>query len=187
LVCQPGDTIRWKDEFPEINGLSERNLFYIRRFIIIYSEISLQQLAAVKDLTNTINSLQQVVAVNQTTNDDRSVQQAVRLNPESLLHILTQLPWGHHVLIISKVKETSEAFFYLRQTIEYNWSRAILTLQIEQNLYQRQGKAITNFTTTLSEKQALMAVQMLKEISFSGLHNDFPGISSVPSGISIPH
>jgi hypothetical protein len=73
----------------------------------------------VKDLTKTIGSLQQVVAVNQTTNDDRSVQQAVGLNPESLLHILTQLPWGHHVLIISEVKDPSEAFFYLRQTIEY--------------------------------------------------------------------
>ena len=91
------------------------------------------------------------------------------------------------MLLLDKIKKVDEALFYVQQTIEYNWSRAILTLQIEQNLYQRQGKAITNFTTTLSEKQALMAVQMLKEISFSGLHNDFPGISSVPSGISIPH
>ncbi len=87
-----------------------------------------------------------------------SVQQPVRL-----LEVLCKVPWGHHVLIINKVKETSEAIFYVQQTIEYNWSRAILTLQIEQNLYQRQGKAITNFTTTLSEKQALMAVQMLKD------------------------
>jgi predicted nuclease of restriction endonuclease-like (RecB) superfamily len=88
-----------------------------------------------------------------------SVQQPVRL-----LEVLCKVPWGHHVLIINKVKETSEAIFYVQQTIEYNWSRAILTLQIEQNLYQRQGKAITNFTTTLSEKQALMAVQMLKDL-----------------------
>ena len=73
-----------KDEFPDIQGFSERNLFYIRRFFIFYSGISLQQLAAVKDLIKTIDSLQQVVAVNQSTEDNRSVQQAVGLNPESL-------------------------------------------------------------------------------------------------------
>ena len=67
------------------------------------------------------------------------------------------------MLLLDKIKEVDEALFYVQQTIEYNWSRSILTLQIEQNLYQRQGKAITNFTTTLSEKQALMAVQMLKD------------------------
>ncbi|MBK7695584.1 MAG: DUF1016 domain-containing protein, partial [Saprospiraceae bacterium] len=53
-----------------------------------------------------------------------------------------------------------EALFYLQQTIENNWSRAILTLQIEQDLFSRQGKAITNFSQTLPEKQALMAGQI---------------------------
>jgi predicted nuclease of restriction endonuclease-like (RecB) superfamily len=39
----------------------------------------------------------------------------------------------------------------------------MLTLQIEQDLYKRQGKAITNFHQTLPEKQALMASQILKD------------------------
>ncbi|HPN70686.1 MAG TPA: PDDEXK nuclease domain-containing protein [Saprospiraceae bacterium] len=56
-----------------------------------------------------------------------------------------------------------EALFYLQQTIENNWSRAILNLQIEQDLFSRQGKAITNFSQTLPEKQALMAGQILKD------------------------
>jgi predicted nuclease of restriction endonuclease-like (RecB) superfamily len=56
-----------------------------------------------------------------------------------------------------------EALFYVHQTIENNWSRAILTLQIELNLYNRQGKAITNFRQTLPEKQARMAAQILKD------------------------
>ena len=100
-----------------------------------------------------------------------SVQQLVALNPEGSVQqpaglsiILLSLPWGHHMLLLDKIKKVDEALFYVQQTIEYNWSRAILTLQIEQNPYQRQGKAITNFTTTLSEKQALMAVQMLKDL-----------------------
>lgn len=67
------------------------------------------------------------------------------------------------MLLLEKVKSVDEAIFYLNQTIENNWSRAILTLQIEQNLYIRQGKAITNFEQTLPEKQALMAGQILKD------------------------
>jgi predicted nuclease of restriction endonuclease-like (RecB) superfamily len=86
-----------------------------------------------------------------------SVQQLVALNPKGSVQqpaglsiILLSLPWGHHMLLLDKIKEGDEALFYVEQTIEYN-------------LYQRQGKAITNFTTTLSEKQALMALQMLKD------------------------
>jgi len=93
--------------------------------------------------------MQQLVALD----IEPAVQQAVGLN------IILGVPWGHHMLILDKVKSVEEALFYLQQTIEHNWSRAILTLQIEQNLFARQGKAISNFKTTLPEQQALMATQ----------------------------
>lgn len=87
-----------------------------------------------------------------------SVLQAVRLS-----NLLASVPWGHHVVIINKLKDPEEALFYLKQTIDNNWSRAILTLQIEHELYSRQGKAINNFHQTLPEKQAVMAGQILKD------------------------
>ena len=141
-------------EFPDIKGFSRANLFFIRKFYQFYSDSSVQQLVRLNDVTEELDPFQQSVSV---SNDD-SVQQLVRLKSELFL-----VPWGHHVLIINKIKEIQEAHFYLQQTIEYNWSRAILTLQIEQDLYKRQGKAITNFKTTLPEQQALMAVQLLKD------------------------
>lgn len=67
------------------------------------------------------------------------------------------------MLVLDKVKTVDEALFYLQQTIENNWSRSILFLQIEQDLFSRQGKSITNFQKTLPEKQALMAGQILKD------------------------
>jgi predicted nuclease of restriction endonuclease-like (RecB) superfamily len=67
------------------------------------------------------------------------------------------------VVLLDKAKSVDEALFYLQQTIENNWSRAILTLQIEQDLFSRQGKAINNFHQTLPEKQAVMAGQILKD------------------------
>lgn len=44
--------------------------------------------------------------------------------------VLLSVPWGHHVLIINKIKQVDEALFYIQQTIEHNWSCAILTLQM---------------------------------------------------------
>jgi predicted nuclease of restriction endonuclease-like (RecB) superfamily len=144
-----------RDEFPEMSGFSRSNLFNIRKFYLFYTQHSVQQLVALKTDEN-MASLQQDVAVSETTED--SVQQLVGLPA-----ILLSVPWGHHVLILNKVKDVDEALFYLQYTIEYNWSRAVLTLQVEQDLYKRQGKAITNFDITLPEKQALMAVRILKD------------------------
>lgn len=142
-------------EFPEMKGFSRANLFFIRKFYQFYAGSPSAVLQAVRLEENAPIPVlvQQPAALDK----DDSVQQAVRLNT------LPSVPWGHHVVIINKLKDPEEALFYLHQTIENNWSRAILTLQIEQDLYSRQGKAITNFQETLPEQQALMAGQILKD------------------------
>ena len=139
-------------EFPGIKGFSKRNLFDIRRFYLFYSSDSVRQLVALKAETE----------------KPAKVQQAVGLLPDgeksaSFLQFLIQIPWGHHLLILNKVKDEEAACFYLGQIIENNWSRAVLTLHIEQNLYSRQGKAISNFKQTLPEQQAAIAQQILKD------------------------
>jgi len=157
-------------EFPEITGFSVRNLFYIRKFYQFYSDSSVQQLVRLNEIEENSVLVQQPVALDKIEMESGSVQQLVALNENSLVQqpvglgtILYSVPWGHHVLILDKVKEAEEALFYLRQTVEYNWSRSILTLQIEQKLFRRQGKAITNFKNTLPEQQAAMATQILKD------------------------
>jgi predicted nuclease of restriction endonuclease-like (RecB) superfamily len=72
-------------------------------------------------------------------------------------------PWGHHILIMKKIKDPKEAFFYINKTIENNWSRAVLEYQIETNLYSRQGKAVTNFDLTLPAPQSDLAKEMMKD------------------------
>jgi predicted nuclease of restriction endonuclease-like (RecB) superfamily len=74
-----------------------------------------------------------------------------------------QIPWGHNILIFSKSKSIEEAHFYLLETIENGWSREVLALQIKSQLYQRQGKAITNFKHTLSSPLSNLAQQTLKD------------------------
>lgn len=59
------------------------------------------------------------------------------------------IPWGHNILIFTKSSSQEEALFYLHQTVQNSWTRDVLALQIKLNLYHRQGKATTNFETTL--------------------------------------
>lgn len=50
---------------------------------------------------------------------------------------LVKIPWGHHVEIFSKSKSFNEAFFYIRKTMENDWSRNVLALQVKSDLYNR--------------------------------------------------
>lgn len=82
---------------------------------------------------------------------------------KQLVSQLCGIPWGHNLAIISKVKTPDEALYYVRSTLEYGWSRNVLVHQIESGLYQREGKAITNFKTTLPLPQSDLAQQVLKD------------------------
>jgi len=94
---------------------------------------------------------------------------------EILPQVVAQIPWGQNRLIISKTKDVNEALFYAQETLKNSWSRDLLEIQIEDKLYQRQGKAITNFDNTLPEIQSDTAKNILKDpynFDFLGLEND---------------
>jgi len=61
------------------------------------------------------------------------------------LERLFQIPWGHNREIITKIKNGKEAIFYVNKTIENNWSRNVLVHQMESRLFDREGRAISNF------------------------------------------
>jgi len=82
---------------------------------------------------------------------------------EKIQQLVGLIPWGHNVVIISKSKNIEEAIFYSNKTIENNWSRSVLLHQIELNLYERHGKAITNFTETLPTPHSELATETLKD------------------------
>lgn len=77
--------------------------------------------------------------------------------------LVAQIPWGHNILIFSKSKTIEKSVFYLSETVENNWSRSVLDMQIGTDLYSRQGKAITNFKNTLPSPDSDLANQTLKD------------------------
>lgn len=91
------------------------------------------------------------------------VQQLVGLIEIPVFQLITSIPWGQNILIFTKAKDINEAQFYLQETITNNWSRDVLALQIKTDLYNRQGKAITNFQNTLPDPFSDLAQQTLKD------------------------
>lgn len=85
------------------------------------------------------------------------------------------IPWGHNALILEKIKDTAERLWYASKTIEHGWSRSMLTIWIENDLYRREGKAITNFKAALPAPQSDLAQQSLKDpyvFDFLTLHKE---------------
>jgi predicted nuclease of restriction endonuclease-like (RecB) superfamily len=80
-----------------------------------------------------------------------------------LPQLVATLPWGHHRVLLDKVKDSDVREWYLKAALEYGWSRAILVQQIESRLHERQGKALTNFSRTLPPGDSDMAEQILKD------------------------
>lgn len=129
-----------RQTFPEIGGFSSKNLRYCRAFFRFYCDPAIWQQAVAK-LTDTPWT---------------GVEAA-------LAQRLTQIPWGHNILIFTKCGTITEASFYISQTLEQGWSRDVLALQLKSNLYARAGKAVTNFSHTLPAPQSDLAQQTLKD------------------------
>jgi len=125
-----------KAEFPDMKGISRSNLFYAKQFYQFYQSVIVQQ---------PVGQLSQQPV-------DQFIQQAV-----------AQIPWGHNILIFTKSSSIEEATFYISATIENGWSRDVLALQIKSQLYQRKGKAVSNFKHTLPQPLSDLAQQTLKD------------------------
>jgi predicted nuclease of restriction endonuclease-like (RecB) superfamily len=86
-----------------------------------------------------------------------------------------QIPWFHNCVLLDKVSSKSEREWYIHKAFEHGWSRDILVMQIESCLFQRQGKAVSNFAATLPPAQSDLVQQTLKDpyiFDFLGLGDE---------------
>ena len=83
-----------------------------------------------------------------------------------------QLPWGHNLVLLSRLKHPQERLAYAQSAIQYGWSRNMLNIHIETRLLERVGKAVTNFDASLPKPQSDLARESLKDpyrLDFLGL------------------
>ena len=141
-----------KRALPNAKGFSPRNLRYMTRYYELFpiGHENLPQ-AADEFRVDASKNLPQVVA-------DSPI--ATATSDSSIFYI----PWGHVRLLIDKCGDNQDkALFYMRKTLENNWSRAVLAHQIEADLYERQGKAVSNFAATLPVPQSDLAQEITKD------------------------
>jgi len=148
-----------------MKGFSKSNLKYMRRWYTYYSENikigqqAVDQLKASGLIDDIHQSVELIGGGIRRQSKNQKSQQPVDLKLNTLL---VCIPWGHHLLILTKTKSTQEAIFYLIKTIQNGWSRSILQEQIVSDLFNRQGQALTNFDLTLPKSDADLAKQTLK-------------------------
>ena len=84
---------------------------------------------------------------------------------EFVQQLVSQIPWGHNILILQKIKDQDKALWYVQKTIENGWSRSVLDHQIASQLYERQADKprIDNFTERLPAPQSDLAQETLKD------------------------
>ena len=140
-----------QNENPNITGFSRRNIYYCKQFYQLY-----------------IKALLFVPQVDAQTGNGIMPQVGAQIQEH-----LFAVPWGHHKLIIDKFSDnTDKALFFVRQTVENGWSRSMLENFVGTDLYERQGKALTNFTKLLPDNVSDLAQELTKDpynFAFTGI------------------
>lgn len=155
--------------FPGIGGLSRTNLFRMRAFYLAYSGPAGVVPQPVGQLPNAGEAVPQPVGLPDSAGmpEGAAPPQGVALAGSAAgtapPPAVAELPWGHNVLLLERVKETAERLWYAAEALEHGWSRAVLTAQVESGLYRRQGAAVTNFAARLPAPQSDLAQQTLKD------------------------
>ena len=148
---------------PEVKGFSERNIGRMIAFAHEYGARPILPQPVAKSPPSEI--LPQAVAklTSLEMTQTPSARLAVTEDLAKLQQLVAQLPWGHNVILIEKVKNLRARLWYVQQTITHGWSRNILALQIKSAAYEQRGKAIHNFHATLPPPQSDLAAQVLKD------------------------
>ena len=143
-----------KAEMPGEKGFSETNLKYMYYFYQLYSQV-IENHPQVADDLDKRNQLQDV---------DDFKKLNLSQGAEDLRKELFSIPWDHQRRIIDKCKGNPEkALFFVRKVIENNWGRDMLLNFLSTDLYERSGKAISNFKQTLPALQSDLAQQLTKD------------------------
>lgn len=84
---------------------------------------------------------------------------------EFVQQVVAQIPWGHNLVLLDKIKNFEVRKWYIQQSIQNGWSRNILNMQIDSKLYERQviSEKMTNFQNTLPDIQSDLVLQTMKD------------------------
>lgn len=73
--------------------------------------------------------------------------------------------WASHVILLNNKLPLGECYWYISQAVANGWSRNVLQMQIETNLFTRQitAKKVSNFSVRLPKPQSDLANYLMKD------------------------
>jgi len=73
--------------------------------------------------------------------------------------------WASHVILLNSKLPLGECYWYISQAVANGWSRNVLQMQIETNLFARQieAKKVNNFAVRLPNPQSDLANYLMKD------------------------
>jgi predicted nuclease of restriction endonuclease-like (RecB) superfamily len=171
----PRLAIDLKNELSEVKGFSERNIARMLTFYKEYQSITIWQLpvAQLEKDRNTI--LPRPVAKLETDENSISPTPLAKLENTDL-HIFNKVSWSHHIILMQKIKDLPNRYWYMQQIVEQGWSRDTLIAQIKSNVHERQGTLVHNFDTTLPDIHSEWAKSVFKDpyiFDFTTLATEF--------------
>lgn len=136
-----------RHEFPGVSGFSVQNIWKMRAFYLAWTDQARNVSQAAREMDGKAN-----------------LSQLVReIDGCNLPQTLAEIPWGHNTELLFKLKDPVQRLWYARKAIDYGWSRSVLVHWIESGLYSREGRAVTNFPTTLPPAQSDLAGEIVKD------------------------
>jgi predicted nuclease of restriction endonuclease-like (RecB) superfamily len=162
--------------FPEMRGFSLANVWRMRQLHMVYfSEAILAQ--AARELENRTSRQGVPSFLGHVVPESKAMKAAPRGNlilAQAVRELAAAVPWGHHALLLGRIKSPPELIYYLRATAQFGWSRNVLLNQIKAGAYERAvtDKKSHNFPLALPEHLAEQADEMLK----SSYNLEFLGI-----------
>jgi predicted nuclease of restriction endonuclease-like (RecB) superfamily len=125
------------NELPEEKGFSERN---IKRMLAFYRSYPMLPPPGASFVPQPVAQMTQIPT-----------------------ELILALPWGHHAVLLEKVKDVALRQWYMQTAVENGWSRNVLSLQIAGVAHARIGQAASNFSLRLPSPDSDLVQQALKD------------------------
>ena len=79
--------------------------------------------------------------------------------------VIVRTNWASHVILLNSKLPLGECYWYITQAVANGWSRNVLQMQIETNLFARQimAKKVSNFSVRLPKPQSDLANYLMKD------------------------
>lgn len=95
---------------------------------------------------------------------------------ELVQQTVAQVPWGHNIVLMTKIEDINVRKIYAEATIQNGWGRDMLVMQIENDYHLRIGNSVNNFKLSLPEHDSDLANNTIKDpyiFDFISLNNNY--------------